>query len=63
MNRRTASFIGRDGAITLVAAMAAVVLTAGIAPVAATVAVVRRAWRAQRDRTGGSTRCPEPPDG
>lgn len=44
--RPDGSFIGRDGAITLVAALAAMVLTAGIAPALATIAVVRRAWRA-----------------
>jgi uncharacterized SAM-binding protein YcdF (DUF218 family) len=40
------SFIGRDGAITLAAALGAMVLTAGIAPAIATRAVVRRARRA-----------------
>lgn len=39
-------FIGRDGAITLAAATAVAVLTAGIAPAIATIAVVRRAWQA-----------------
>lgn len=39
-------FIGRDGAITLVAATAVAVLTVGVAPAIATIAVVRRAWRA-----------------
>ncbi len=37
--------IGRDGAITLAAALAVAVLSGGIAPAAATVAVLRRAWR------------------
>ncbi|GGJ39211.1 YdcF family protein [Neoroseomonas lacus] len=46
MSGREGSFIGRDGAITLVAAMAVAVLTAGLAPAVATAAVVRRAWRA-----------------
>lgn len=45
MSRRDGSFIGRDGAITLVAAVAAAVLTFGIAPAAATLAVLHRAWR------------------
>ena len=46
MTGRDGPFIGRDGAITLVVAMAAAVLTLGIAPAAATLAVLRRAWRA-----------------
>lgn len=46
MSPRDGAFLGRDGAITLVAALTAMVLTAGIAPVVATVAVLRRAWRA-----------------
>ena len=41
----TGSFIGRDGAITLAAALAATVLSVGAAPAAATAAVMRRAWR------------------
>lgn len=45
MTGRDGSFIGRDGAITFVAAVAAMVLTLGMAPAAATFAVVRRAWR------------------
>ncbi|MBR0652666.1 YdcF family protein [Roseomonas terrae] len=38
--------VGRDGAITLAAALAACLLTVGIAPVLATAAVARRAWLA-----------------
>ncbi|MEO3471335.1 YdcF family protein [Roseomonas sp. CAU 1739] len=45
MSRLDGSFIGRDGTITLVAALGAVVLTAGLAPAVATLAVLRRAWR------------------
>lgn len=45
MTGQEGSFIGRDGAITLVAALAVAVLSAGIAPAAATLAVLRRAWR------------------
>ena len=37
--------MGRDGAITLAAALMVAVFSAGIAPAAATVAVWRRAWR------------------
>ena len=44
--RKEASFVGRDGAITLLAALAVMVLSAGIAPAAAAFAVTRRAWRA-----------------
>lgn len=46
MTGRDEPIIGRDGAITLVAALAVAALTAGIAPALATVAVVRRAWGA-----------------
>lgn len=46
MSEQDGSFIGRDGAVTLVAALGTMVLTAGIAPAVATFAVVRRAWRA-----------------
>ncbi len=46
MSGAEGSFIGRDGAITLAAALAAAMLSAGIAPAAATFAVARRAWRA-----------------
>ena len=45
MTWRGGIFIGRDGTITLVAAAAAAVLTAGLAPAAATLAVLHRAWR------------------
>lgn len=40
------SILDRDGAITLVAATVVAVLTAGVAPAIATIAVVRRAWQA-----------------
>ncbi len=46
MTARDGSFFGRDGMITLVAALAVMVLTLGVAPAAATFVVVRRAWRA-----------------
>lgn len=46
VTRGEGSFLGRDGVITLMAATTAAVLTAGIAPAIATIAVVRRAWRA-----------------
>jgi len=41
--------MGRDGAITLVAALTVAVATAGLAPAAATFLVTRRAWRAPVD--------------
>lgn len=46
MSGQDAPVIGRDGAITLAAALVVAVLSAGIAPAAATFVVTRRAWRA-----------------
>lgn len=46
MTGQDGPFFGAGGAITLVVAMAAAVLTLGIAPGLATMAVLRRAWRA-----------------
>jgi uncharacterized SAM-binding protein YcdF (DUF218 family) len=43
---RQTPFLGRDGTITLAVAAVAAILTAGVAPALATIAVVRRAWRA-----------------
>ena len=46
MNEREPPFLGHDGMITLVAALAVAVLTCGLAPLATAIAVLRTARRA-----------------